>query len=192
MDSHNHADTDSLSLPAPSGEPGGLTVNYRLPTTTTLSWTPVPEEERNGVSTGYTVQVVGPDHSTVFERVVSADATSIDIPNLNPFTLYTFKVSTKTEAGSGPAASTSSESVINIRDHYCLAYPFTQTRVIHNIIIQHTQSLHGLATSIHWHICYKIQSKDLQEYNTFEVLLPVNNYPMHNINQYRSQCCIGC
>ena len=51
------------------------------------------------------MQVMGPDHSAVFERVVSADATSIDIPNLNPFTLYTFKVSAKTKADSGPEAS---------------------------------------------------------------------------------------
>ena len=48
---------------------------------------------------------MGPDQSTVHDRVVSADATSTRIPDLNAFTSYTFKVSAKTKAGSGPAAS---------------------------------------------------------------------------------------
>ena len=94
-----------IPLPAPSGSPGGLTVNYGPPTTAELSWTPLPEEKRNGVITGYTVQVVGPDQSTVDEQEVSANATSTKIPILNPFTSYTFKVRAKTKAGPGPAAS---------------------------------------------------------------------------------------
>ena len=35
------------------------------------------------------------------------DASYIEIPNLTPFTLYTFKVSAKTKAGTGPAANVS-------------------------------------------------------------------------------------
>ena len=98
------------SLPALPGEPGGLNVSHRLPTTAKLSWTPVPKEKQNGILIGYTVQVVGPDQSIVYEQAISANATSIEVPNLNPFTLYTFKVSAKTEAGSGPAASSSSQT----------------------------------------------------------------------------------
>ena len=89
-------------LSAPSGSPGCLTVKHRSPTTEKLSWAPVPEEELNGDITGYTVQVVGPDHSTVY---YSTDATSIEISDLNPFTRYTFEVSVKTTVGSGQAAS---------------------------------------------------------------------------------------
>ena len=94
----------------PSGSPGELTVNHRLPTTAKLSWTPLPEKERNGVVTGYTVQVMGPDQSTLYNQVVSEDVISIEIPNLNPSTLYTFKVSAKTKAGSGPEGSVLSKT----------------------------------------------------------------------------------
>ena len=97
-------------LLAPSGCPGCLTVKHRSPTIAKLSWTPVPEEELNGVISGYTVQVVGPDHSTVHYKKVSIDATSIEIPDLNPFTWYIFEVSVKTNVGSGQAASKQSRT----------------------------------------------------------------------------------
>ena len=102
---------NNISLPAPSGSPGGLNVNHRSPTIVNLSWTPLPKEEQNGIITGYTVQVVGPDSSSPREvQVEGADSTFTEIPDLIPFTLYTFKVSAKTKAGSGPAASKQSKT----------------------------------------------------------------------------------
>ena len=41
-----------MSFLAPSVGPGELTIAYKPPTTTTLSWRPVPEEMLNGVITG--------------------------------------------------------------------------------------------------------------------------------------------
>ena len=72
----------------------------------TLSWSPLSKEKHNGVITGYTVQVEGPD----FVLVEHADATSIEISKLDPFTEYTFKVSARTKVGIGPAASRSSKT----------------------------------------------------------------------------------
>ena len=69
---------------------------------------PIPIEQHNGVITGYTVQATGPDRNFIQE--VSADDTSIEIQNLDPFTLYTFKVSANTDAGIGPAAEKQSKT----------------------------------------------------------------------------------
>ena len=91
---------------APFGSPVGLSVKYKLPTTVDLNWSPVPMEKRNGIITGYTVQVVGPDSPGEIP-VQSAGTTSVEIPGLRPFTSYTFNISAMTKAGTGPAATIS-------------------------------------------------------------------------------------
>ena len=91
----------------PSGTPGELLVSHTLPTSVQLSWTPVPEDLQNGNITGYTVQVEGPD-STQEIPVMHGNATSYEVSGLKPYTTYTFSVSAMTEAGIGPAISTSS------------------------------------------------------------------------------------
>ena len=96
---------------APSGSPGELRVNHRLPTTAELSWTPVPRDRQNGVITGYTVQVMGANSTSRQEIAVKeANATSVEISNLTPFTSYNFSISAKTKAGSGPVITISSRS----------------------------------------------------------------------------------
>ena len=92
---------------APSSPPGGLTVTHSLPTTAQLSWTPLPAEDQNGVITGYTVTVEGPD-STQTLTVPDSGATSLEVPGLRPFTAYIFSVSAMTAAGTGPTTSVSS------------------------------------------------------------------------------------
>ena len=45
-------------------------------------------------------------NSTLKQEIpIEADATSVEIPNLTPFTSYNFNISAKTKAGSGPAAT---------------------------------------------------------------------------------------
>ena len=95
--------------PAPSGSPGGLSVKHKLPTTAELSWLPVPVKKQNGLVTGYTVKVVGPDFPGEIS-VQGAGTTSVEIPGLRPFTSYTFNVSAMTKAGTGPAATISSKT----------------------------------------------------------------------------------
>ena len=75
-----------------------------------VSWTPIPVIEQNGYITGYTVQVMGTDSTLIRETLVDKDATSVEITDLTPFSLYHFSVCAKTKEGSGPLASTSSKT----------------------------------------------------------------------------------
>ena len=93
--------------PVPSITPEGLNITHSLPTTAELSWIPLPVEKQNGVITGYTVQVEGPD-SLREVSVPNTSTTSVEVPGLRPFTSYTFSVSAMTKAGIGPAATISS------------------------------------------------------------------------------------
>ena len=47
---------------------------------------------------------MGPDSSREIS-VQDANITSVEIPDLKPFTSYTFKVSAMTKAGTGPAVT---------------------------------------------------------------------------------------
>lgn len=99
----------SLTFPAPSGAPTGLNVTHPLPTSAELSWIPLPPDQHNGIITGYTVKVVGPDSATPrLIPVPDASATSVVVSGLRPFTAYTFSVSAMTAAGTGPAADITS------------------------------------------------------------------------------------
>ena len=69
----------------------------------------MPEDKQNDIIIGYTVQVVGPDSTEKREiPVMDANATSYEVSDLRPYTIYTFSVSAMTEAGTGPAISISS------------------------------------------------------------------------------------
>ena len=61
-------------------------------------------EERNGVITGYTIQVVGLNAPRDI-LVQRNDTTSVEVTGLRPFTSYTFSVRAMTKAGTGPAAT---------------------------------------------------------------------------------------
>jgi hypothetical protein len=61
----------------------------------------VPKDQQNGIITGYTVQVTGPD----FIREISipdSTTTSTEVSGLSPSTSYYFSVSAMTVAGAGP------------------------------------------------------------------------------------------
>ena len=106
---HTHTHTYTHTDPAPSGSPGRLGIRHKLSTTAELSWSPVPVEKQNGIITGYTVKVVGPDSPREIP-VQGAGTTSVEIPGLRPFTSYTFNVSAMTKGGTGPAATVSSKT----------------------------------------------------------------------------------
>ena len=104
-----HSFSFTLPFPAPSSAPTGLNVTHPLPTSAELSWIPLPSHQHNGIITGYTVKVVGPDSATPRLIPVSdSSATSIVVSGLRPFTMYTFSVSAMTVAGAGPAADITS------------------------------------------------------------------------------------
>ena len=103
---------------APSGTPKWLTVSCSCPTSVQLSWETVPEDQRNGIITGYNIQVEGSDTTRNIRTAATASdqrlrflihspSNSERVSNLWPSTEYSFSVSAKTEAGSGPAISVS-------------------------------------------------------------------------------------
>ena len=69
------------------------TSQYR-PTSARISW-----KESEKIVTGYTVQVEGPDSTQVIPNIIN---TYIEISDLRPTTLYFFKVSAVTVAGTTP------------------------------------------------------------------------------------------
>ena len=58
----------------------------------------MPKDQQNGIITGYTVQVTGPN----FIREISIADTSTEVSGLRPNTFYNFSVSAMTVAGTGP------------------------------------------------------------------------------------------
>ena len=108
---------------APSGSPVWLTVGCNLPTSVQLSWGTVPKDQQNGVITGYSIQVKKPGSTrniqiatTISGRMPPVHSphflmedtySSEKVYGLKPSTEYTFSVSAKTRAGSGPAISVS-------------------------------------------------------------------------------------
>ena len=98
---------------APSGSPEWLTVRCGHPTSVQLSWGTVPKDQQNGEITGYSMQVKGPDTTRNMPPIYRSHSlmedayTSTEVCDLKPCTEYTFNVSAKTAAGSGPAISVS-------------------------------------------------------------------------------------
>ena len=95
-----------IHIIAPSGTPNWLTVRCGHPTSVQLSWGAVPKDQQNGVITGYSMQVKGPDTTRNMPPIEDA-YTSTEVSDLKPSTEYTFNISAKTVAGSGPAISVS-------------------------------------------------------------------------------------
>jgi hypothetical protein len=87
---------------APSGKPEELRIRHRTLTSAQLSWTPVTKDQQNGIITGYTVQVTGPDSVTRDISISDATTTSTEVSDLRPGTIYYFSVSAMTVAGTGP------------------------------------------------------------------------------------------
>jgi hypothetical protein len=67
----------------------------------------VPEHQRNGIITDYSIQVVGPDTTRNIPTTGKYNTTFKEVCDLRPSTEYTFSVSAVTVAGSGPAISVS-------------------------------------------------------------------------------------
>ena len=91
---------------APSCSPEWLTVRCNRPTSVRLSWGDVPKDQRNGIITGYSILVEGPDTKSISitERCMYYP---FKVCDLRPSTEYTFSVSAKTVVGSGPAINVS-------------------------------------------------------------------------------------
>ena len=63
----------------------------------------MPKDQQNGIITGYTVQVTGPDFTREIS-ITDATATSTEVSGLKRGTSYYSSVSAMTVAGAGPPA----------------------------------------------------------------------------------------
>ena len=104
---YSYADNDSLhstmvvySFAVPSAPPLNVTVVNATSELVTLTWYPPLREHRNGIITGYlinlTVEVAG---DTV---EFSSNTTNLTVDGLMPYTTYLFIVAAETIAGTGP------------------------------------------------------------------------------------------
>ena len=84
----------------PSAPPRDLTLNPQDPRTLNLTWQPPPEDDRNGIITGYVVNITG---QTVQEQYFyQTPNTSLVVESLHPYYSYVCGVAAETTAGRGP------------------------------------------------------------------------------------------
>ena len=112
-----HVDTgfgDRLAVPfvvfaifiiEPRSPPQNITVSVINSTALQLVWIPPPSEDRNGVITGYTVNVTLGSSSQAAQTVVPADSVSLTVSNLRSYRLYTVTIAVTNTVGSGPFSS---------------------------------------------------------------------------------------
>lgn len=68
-----------------------------------LAWSAPPFEDRNGVITGYTVNITLLAFSSLSTRTtVAAGIVSLTVNNLSPFSVYTVTIAVINTAGLGP------------------------------------------------------------------------------------------
>ena len=103
---HTHTLAHTYYNTAPSGTPKWLTVSCSLPASVQLSWGALPEDQQNGIITGYRIQVEGPDSTRDIPTAYQSTA-CMEVSDLRPSTEYSFSVSALTVAGSGPAINVS-------------------------------------------------------------------------------------
>jgi chitodextrinase len=89
---------------APSARPSDLIVTGSDSSSVSLSWNPPPAKDHNGQLTGYIVKYVT---SADAQSSKATGDTSIKIDGLKSNTEYTFQVSAKNAAGTGPFTSKS-------------------------------------------------------------------------------------
>ena len=93
----------------PSGFPANITATATSPTSATLTWTPPPIEQQNGIITGYEIIIRDDSHEQMF--YVNTNQTYMSIDFLLPFRTYRFFIAALTEVGTGPFSN--GETVIN-------------------------------------------------------------------------------
>ena len=83
----------------PSASPGEVGGEALSPSSLVLTWQPPPEDQLNGVLTGYLVNVT--ETETGVQYQISADTSQYTFEGLHPFYRYSFIVSAIT-IGPGP------------------------------------------------------------------------------------------
>ena len=85
---------------APSRPPVNLTVEATTSDSITLNWIPPDIQSRNGIITGYLVNVTAVETGETFQA--SSTTTNLVVQSLEPFTTYNCTIAAETSAGIGP------------------------------------------------------------------------------------------
>ena len=91
-----------LSSTAPTGAPGGVSEGPVTANSITVQWGEVPCMDRNGVITGYTVEVTLSGMIVATENVNDGSARRGTVSGLTPATEYTVTVAAVNSADYGP------------------------------------------------------------------------------------------
>ena len=85
---------------APSAAPVDLIVVTMSSTSLTLRWALPPEENRNGIISGYSINVTS--NATGDMTILSTTANTFSVTSLSPYTTYLCSVAALTSVGLGP------------------------------------------------------------------------------------------
>ena len=89
-----------FTFTAPSAAPIELSIVSQTSTSLTLSWAPLPPENRNGIITGYSINVT--HNNTGNSMHLSSTEEFIIVESLSPYTVYLCSVAAQTAVGLGP------------------------------------------------------------------------------------------
>ena len=84
----------------PSGPVANITGFADGPYSVTLMWTPPPNDQHNGVLTGYVINVAILENDGHFNLI--SQNSSLKLATLKPFRTYTFAIAAMTVVGVGP------------------------------------------------------------------------------------------
>ena len=85
---------------APSGPVTSITGYANSPYSVSLTWNPPPDDEHNGILTGYVVNVTVLENNGSFSLVTKNSSLVLD--KLKPFRTYMFAIAPMTVVGFGP------------------------------------------------------------------------------------------
>lgn len=91
---------DFLISVVPSGSPENFSEVEVSSERIMLTWDPPLLQNRNGIITGYTINVTNLDTGEISQIVTSNRNLTLD--SLTPFTTYTFIIAARTSVGAGP------------------------------------------------------------------------------------------
>ena len=88
-----------LSLSVPAGYPRNFSAIVNSPRSVSLKWNPVLPEERNGIITGYIINITAVERGEAMQLQSQSINITVDV---YPYTSYTFIIAATTSVGSGP------------------------------------------------------------------------------------------
>ena len=91
----------SLSFTVPSGPPQLFYGSATSPYVVSINWQPPVFTEQNGVITGYVVNITSLDTAVTWQ-LTTTNTTTLQIPNLTPYTNYVCIIAARTAIGVGP------------------------------------------------------------------------------------------